>query len=443
MPTIEDVLGDLSAHPPSAPRPAGEVRARARRRSRRRRVLVGAAVVLAVAAVGAGVATVVDPTGPRDTVAAGPGGTTTPRSTTTAPPDDTGPPEVVVNPGFADEPVADGDVVGVSLDRPARGEPLAVMAQCAAEAVADPEPASVDAVLAWCGFAPEALVDALVPGIVPYRVYREVSTPNGDVDCGTRAGACVMVVVLEDAGELTAVGTPLVFAPPVDPGPGPAAVIDGPVDQVRDGARLLITLTGVATGDVVTVAQCDADASSDRCSAARSRTITVESGPETQMTFVAFRDVAWPVEVGAEPEWTACDPCALVVRVEGWSEPVEVQPMTMRHTTTPVRPAIEVDPPGPHAAGGTAQVRVTGLQPLVPVAVQPCVHLPALGTCGLQDVPTTVVADHQGVAVAAVPLPTALDSIDCTSAPGACGLGLDLTGQGTDALTFLPLDLSG
>ncbi|QYG94674.1 hypothetical protein HC251_21045 [Iamia sp. SCSIO 61187] len=251
---------------------------------------------------------------------------------------------------------------------------------------------------------------------------------------------------------------------PIAPPPEPEAVVDGDEGGVGDGDTLLITLTGVATGEPVTVSQCRTGGSpeqGDQCSSARGRGLTVQDGPETQLTFTAFHDVFVNLAPpgGYDPGWAPCAPCVLVIRVGDRQEPVARLPMEMDPTDAPIRPQVTLDPPGPLAPGGVATVRASGLQPGAVVGVgwcptvrlqgggdDPCTYPDGRGNPA-QEGPSTAVpaADDGTLVLADFPLPVAGPGevgLDCVAEPGACGIGV-AADDAASVLALAPLDLTG
>lgn len=454
MPAVDEILAGLADHPPAAPTPVGEIRGRARRRARRRRALAGAAaaVVLVAVGVGVGVAVADDP---GDEVVVD-GGTTTAPSSSAAPPSSS-----VPGPTTADVPVAtepptmtldpasgyvDGTVVAMALDEPATGPVL--VAQCAAEAEALGDGST--GVLPWCTGPIEMRAEALRP----FTLVRSIDTPDGTVDCAEAVGRCTLGIRVGGAASADDRYAPLAFRDDLPALVEPTALVDGDEGTVGDGDTLLVTLAGVETGDEIHVDQCIPAAIEDevRCSAARSRSIVVQDGPETQLAVTAFHDVlVLPASSGAwAGEWTACEPCELRISTSGRSTPIARLPLAMEPTDDPVRPTLTVDPPGPHAPGEVVTLRATGLQPGVTADVAWCLVLPPEGggdsPCDDQGLPgsTRVAVGADGTFVLpGYALPSgSVQGEDCSAAPDVCGVGLHEIGW--FAYTAIaPLDLGG
>lgn len=450
MPAPEQILAEMADHPPIPPTPVEAIRARARRRVRRRRALGAAALVVAVLAVGAAVGAV-SADDPADDVATGPGPDPTDApTTTTEPPTTSVVPEegLTLTPG---EDLEDGTVVDVALDEPATGQ--LIVAQCAAE-VRDVGPGDTADVLEWCpGFT---YVEPGQP--VTYTVRRALHTRSDTIDCA-QPDRCLLAVRaggVESGDDRFAV---LRFRDDLPPLAEVEADVDGDEGTVGDGDRLLVTLTGVQTGEDVRIMQCIPDAYTDEtglptdlCSSARSLERTVRDGPETQVGFTAFHDVMVDATVDQDylARWTPCTPCTLLVRVGDRPGPVAEVPLEMEATDTPIRPQVTVTPGGPVRMGAAVSARATGLQPGAEVGVGWCPGArfdgggdPACrGANGYQA--DVVVVDADGslrLDGLVAPDPTRmLPGVDCSVA-GECGVGLD-SGDMFSAMALTPVTIT-
>lgn len=453
MPPVEDALSDLADHPPAPPTPVARIRQRAARRVRRRRVATGAVAVVAVLAAGFGVAQVVtdDPT---DEIVAD-GGTTTQPLTTTTPSTDPATLDPTTSTTLPEESMTlepadglvDGSEVRMALDEPATGE--AVVAQCSAE-VQDVAPGDPNGVLDWCTGITYTRADALAP----YTVRRVVETTSGPVDCA-EPDRCILAVRIGGPSATDDRHAVLRFRPDLPPVPEPEVVVDGDEGTVGDGDRLLLSFDGVQTGLPIWVAQCIPGATPDepQCSSARSLSMTVQDGPDTQLSFTAFHDVLVDLvpDAGYDPGWTACEPCELVVSVGEQREPLARLPMAMEPTDTPIRPTVAVDPAGPLPSGSTVTVQGAGLQPGSRVIVGWCPTVRAQGG-GSPPCTSPSGVDPSGVLVAddGTLLVTGFEVIepdaflqdgDC-SIPGDCGIGLD-AGDQFSVMAIAPIELTG
>jgi hypothetical protein len=201
-----------------------------------------------------------------------------------------------------------------------------------------------------------------------------------------------------------------------------------------------------------------AGADGQRCTSTRGRTAVVQEGPETQLSFTAFHDILVnrATTGGYSPEWTACEPCVLVVEIGAREDPLGVFPMAMEPTDSPIRPTIALDPAGPIAPGSTVTVRATGLQPGTRQAVGWC---PATRAQGGGDPPCVfpdgsdasadlgsgpLVADDGTLVVRDLLVPPAGASVhgEACSIVGRCGIGID-AGDAFSVVAFAPLDLTG
>lgn len=456
MPTVEDLLGGLAAHPPASPRPAGEVRARARRRRRRRRALTGTAIVLAVVAVGVAIGLVATGDDPGQQVFVEGGPTTEAPSTepsSTAPADADA---LVLAPATDHDP---GSAVRASRpDGAPVVEPGTRVVQCAREAVDAVEgtDAGEPGPSAWCG--PSVTTDG-GEGTVALTVAATVATPDGVVECKRSVGRCGVAVVG---------GTPervlrWVDLDVADAAPAPdeqAVVVDGDEGTVGDGDRLLLTFTGVETGEHLAIRQCRTgvpaglavDGDGLQCSGARDLEVVVQTGPETQVEFTAFHDIFVDDDPSADhrPAWVACEPCVLDVAMGTNFEDRLQVPLAMEATEAPIRPEVVLDPSGPQPPGATVTVRATGLQPRDQVEMAICAIPPPEGGgvgCTLADgtvAPLTTVGPDGTLEVTGFRLPDAgadVIGVDCTFTPGTCGVAVDGSTSLTSAVA--PIDLSG
>ncbi len=433
MPAPEQMLSELSDHPPVAPTPVGRIRDRARRRVRRRRALRATAVLAVALAVGAGVASVADDD-PVDDVSAGPGPESTEAPTTSASLPATVVPgeSLVIDPS---EGLVDGTLVSISLDDVDGGE--VVIAQCAAE-VGDVPGGDTSQILRWC----PGLVYADAGQPLTYAVRRVLHTAGGSIDCA-EPDRCVLAVRVDGVGGAEDRFAVLRFRDDLPPVVEPEVDVDGDEGTVGDGDRLLLTLTGVETGEDVYVAQCIADAAigdmgapADLCSTARSLTRTVRDGPETQVRFTAFHDVLVDAtdDEAYLPGWTPCTPCVVMVSVGARTAPVARIPLEMEATDAPIRPQVATDPSGLVRPGQTVAVAATGLQPGSEISVGwcPTERLAGGGDPACDGANGTaadlVVADAEGtVRLDGLVVPTsdrAVVGVDC-AVEGACGIGID------------------
>jgi hypothetical protein len=348
----------------------------------------------------------------------------------------------------------DGTVVEMALDEPATGP--ALVAQCAAEAEAlgDGSPG----VLPWCTDPVEMPAESLRP----FTLTRTIDTPDGTVDCAEAVGRCTLGVRVGGAASADDRFAPLAFRDDLPALVAPVAVVDGDEGTVGDGDTLLVTLTGVATGDVVSVAQCipaaapDVDEDGWQCDTARSRTITVQDGPETQLTFTAFHDVfVNTAEPGGwEPAWASCEPCQLQVRLAGRTDPLARLALDVEATDAPIRSTIEIDPGGPHAPGDAVTVRAAGLQPSSSVVLAWCFVTPPQGggssPCNRPDeggaVEMLVAEDGtavaEGFALPGGPDVAGVAGEDCVGVVDSCGVGIHVSDWFAYS-AIAPLDLSG
>lgn len=433
MPAPEDVLADLAAHPPVAPTPIAEIRGRARRRTRRRRALGGGAAALVLVAVGAALGAAVTADDPGEGVAAGGGDP----ATTGGP---TGP-STSFEPTLTLDP-ATGHETGTRVRVTVPGSPVigpAVVTLCASEALT----AAPDDVLSWCV---EQWPVTSLPDDASVLVQGSVVTPDGVVACDDEPGRCVVVVA---AGEPR--GAELRWAPLDVDGTPPASdergvVVDGDEGTVGDGDTLLITLTGVATGERIFIQQC----TEQRCDDVRARATAVEDGPETQLTFTAFHDVYVDRATGMDayaPGWVACEPCDVVIWV---GDEQYRRPLAMEPTAAPIRPSIALEPEGPYRWGEGVTVRAAGLQPsdMVPIGWCPTTVPQGGGASGcwsgVAELPIEYPVGADGTVVVegfALPQPDSYVGDDCAVA-GACGVGLD-GGDPSAILAIVPLDMGG
>jgi hypothetical protein len=448
MPAIDDLLADLASHPPTAPTPVAEIQGRARRRVRRRRALTGLAAVLVVVAVGVGGGAALTGDDPGQEVATGGGvePTTLPPASSSGsltPADAT----VTLDPATGHD---DGTVVEIAFTEPTAG-PISV-AQCAREVEGA---GGGSAVIGWC----VDIVTGTAEDPPPYTLSRLIHTSNGTIDCAEEPARCILGVrVGSQTSSTDDRFAPLVFRHDLAPAPMAEVVVDGDEGTVGDGDTLLVTLTGVETGEAVSIMQCwvqDPAAGEDgrRCSPARGRSAVVQEGPETQLAFTAFHDVLVNRSTtGAyAPEWTPCSPCELLVTAGGRPLPLGTFPMDMEPTATPIRPTVAIEPSGPLEPGSAVTVRATGLQPGSHVPVGWC---PASRAQGGGDPPCDLPTDPDGdgipvgddgtFEVGAFPVPAAgamVHGADC-AVPGTCGIGLD-AGDAFSIMAFAPLDLTG
>lgn len=443
MPTVEDLLGGLTAHPPGAPRPVGEVHAAARRRGRRRRALSGAAVVLVVAAAGFGIGAAVTADDPGEDVLLDGGPTTSEPPTTAVPTTDDVPPESLTLDPNRD--LVDGSTVLVTLAEPASGD--AYMAQCSAEVA---QPGASGDPLQWCAGVVPAQADALPA----FTVRQVLHLPSGDVDCA-EPDACILAVRVGGMNTRDDRFAVLRFRDDLPPPVEAEVVVDGDEGTVGDGDALLLTFSGVETGETIHVTQCIPGPTEDetRCSGARDLGTMVQDGPETQLSFTAFHDVLMDVRVDDQtydPAWAACEPCVLRVFVGERPLPLAELALVMEPTDDPIRPAVTVDVTGPVPGGTVVAMRADGLQPLTQVGVGwcPSVRLvgggdPAcVGSTGPESIPTTVAADGTlSVPAFTIPVDAATSLFGDCSQPGACGVGLD-SGDMYSVLALAPVTIT-
>jgi hypothetical protein len=443
MPALEDRLADLATRPPVAPTPVAEIQGRARRRVRRRRVVAGSAVVVVVAAAAVGIGAALTADDPAQDVAVGGGA----RPSTTVGPEG---PLTSLDPTLTLEPATGLEVADrvrvTAFARPAAGP--ATVAQCASEALtADPAD-----VLSWCVDPQPTDLD---PGPPSVLVHGSLATPEGVVACDDAPGRCVVLVALGDP-----IGSDVRWAPlDLDATP-PASdergvVVDGDEGTVGDGDTLLVTVTGVATGEWLQVQQCRtdvhpevADPPNARCDEDRSLSTAVVEGPETQLEVRAFHDIG-PAGPSSD-RWEPCEPCELVVR--GGPGVLARLPLVMEPTETPIRPQIVLEPAGPHAPGATVTVRATGLQPGRSVDIGWCPTVPPQGggtpfCTGPGGAAVSVTADGDGTAVIpdfVLPGVDAADQVgdDCVGTPGACTVGI-AAAIAFGTLAAAPLTLTG
>ena len=449
MPALEDRLADMATHPPVAPTPVTEIQGRARRRVRRRRVVACSAVMLAVAAAALGVGVVVSSSDPgEDVYADGGPSTSTSSLPSTSSPSTSG--AVPAEPGLTLTPASgyiEGSVVEMALTEPATGD--ALVAQCASEVLDE------GADLAeWCVAIEEAQADDLLP----YSLTRGLSVGGKLVDCATSAGRCVLAVRLGGPDGTDLRSAPLAFDPDLGALTGPEVTVDGDEGTVGDGDTLLVTLEGVATGEWIVIHQCRtappahlADTTGSQCDYVRSRTIDVQDGPETQLTFTAFHDLYLndaPEPGGVDPGWVPCAPCELQVFTAGSTGPVARLPLEMEPTDAPIRPTIALDPATDHVPGGTVAVSVAGLQPSTRATIGWCLletaqgggGSPCSGPLGVMA-PTSYDVAVDGTIVIpdfALPRPDQEAGEECLAVPDTCGVGID-SGDGTTTVAIAPL----
>lgn len=447
MPALEDRLAELATHPPVAPTPVTEIQGRARRRTRRRRAVVSAFVVVLVGAAALGIGVAASSPDPAEDVAVGGGSSpsSAPSSTTGAAVGPAGDDVALTLEPATGHQVADRVRV-TAFARPAVGP--AVVAQCASEAVtADPAD-----VLSWCVDPQPTDLD---PGPPSVLVHGSLATPDGVVACDDAPGRCVVLVALGDP-----VGTDVRWGPLELDGTPPASeergvVVDGDEGTVGDGDTLLVTVTGMATGEWLQVQQCRtdvhpevADPANARCDEDRALSTAVVAGPETQLEFRAFHDLG---PVGASGDgWEPCEPCELVVR--GGSGVLARVPLVMEPTDAPIRPQVALESAGPHAPGATVTVRASGLQPGQSVGIGWCPTVPpqggGAGFCtGPDGGPVSVTADDGGAVVVddfVLPGADAVDQVgeDCVATPGACSVGIEAA-YAFGTIAAAPLDLTG
>jgi hypothetical protein len=443
MPAVEDVLAELATHPPAEPTPVGEIRGRARRRTRRRRAGAAAATALVLIAVGVGLGAAVTADDPGQDVVAD-GGTTTEEPTTTSPP-----PSVPVTVDVAAEATVvldpatgfvDGSVVEMALAEPATGE--AVVAQCAAEAQYAEGGVQL---LSWCN----GIVMAQADAFAPYTLSRTLETPAGTVDCAEVAGRCALGIRVGGMSSTDDRFAPLAFRADPPPSVEPQVDVNGDEGTVGDGDRMLITVTGVETDEVIAVQQCRTGVG---CDLARVLRVSVQDGPETQLTYTAFHDVYGDTDPGDayRPGWAACEPCELRVLVGTNTDASVRLPLVMEPTEAPVRPEVTLDPAVPHTWGQEVTVRAAGLQPSSDVAVGWCPTVPPQGGGGSACWSGQAASPRQyGVGLDGtlvierfvLPVPDSFVGADCAVA-GACGVGID-GGDPASVVAIAPLDLSG
>ena len=244
---------------------------------------------------------------------------------------------------------------------------------------------------------------------------------------------------------------PVTVTVPGDPPPPaePQVAVDGDEGTVGDGDTILVTVTGVETDEVIVVQQCRPGGG---CDAVRARRVSVQDGPETQLTVTAFHDVYVDTDPGDayRPGWAACEPCELQVLVGARTEASARLPLVMEPTDAPVRPQVTLDPAGPHAWGEEVTVRATGLQPASDVSVGWCPTVPPQGgggsACwsGQAESPGRYRVAVDGTLVIerfVLPSPDSFVGTDCAVA-GACGVGID-GGDSASVVAIAPLDLGG
>lgn len=443
MPTVEEILGGLADEPPAPPRPVGEVRARARRRVRRRRALAGAAVILAVAAAGVAVGTTVGGEDDGQDVYVDGG---SPTSSTTEPPATDG--RLTLEPATGQAPWSIVEVRGV-VGPLASFEAGVTVQQCAREALFVED----DFAPRWCTDASRATRD----GASLLTVAPTVRGGDGVVECKREVGRCIVAVLDVETGKVRQWTELDVTDSPMPDDDGVAVVVHGDEGTVADGETVLVTVTGVETGEPIAVRQClegqvDAlaiDGGGLQCSEVRALRTEVQSGPETQVEFTVFHDVFAVTDVGEPPAWTECS-CALLVEAGAGLAHRTVVPLVLEPADDPIRPELTLEPTGPLAPGTGVTVRAGGLQPRSSVRVAVCpVPMPAGGGVGClladgtEALPTTV-GDDGTLIVTGFRLPApGFDQLgeDCTRAPGTCAIAVD--GDITASPVTAPLDLSG
>ena len=478
MPDVAELLSELdglSERPPAAPRPVAEIRRRARRRRHRRRLQrTGlAAGLVVVAVVGALVLRSDDGDGPD--VDTGP--VSPPSDPDAVPPTtvDDGVVRVLEGRGLTLDPaddLDDGDDVTLTLTNDPGGR--IEVTQCAAE-VADYVGSLDPSAGAWCGSV-FYLRDTPGATDMAFAVARRLETANGTVDCAVAAGRCVLVArpllsspsgasadaqagAAQAGGDrLAAIGryAPLLFRDGLPSLLEPSAQLSNVEGPIEDGRVVQFEARRFGRGTDLLVAQCigpPEDLASagestiaERCDGVRFARLRTDGSGDVVADVRVFHDIGLFDPNGSTrvPTWTPCTPCSLVVRggvaPENWVVPFDLLP-----TDDPIRPALRVKPPGPHAVGDELRIEGSGFQIRTDVGVGLCTTTVAAGeppacSYGRTAFPTT--DDEGAFAIDSYPL-SALSTAAarCDDGPGACVLHWQR--DGVPVVPDLPLDVVG